>query len=180
VEHEPGLGGFGGAHHRVLKDARRLTSDVPENDVALANTARSYLAFWQADASILFRKEEEVLLPVLARHKVDLGEPVMRMLAQHASIRGLVMELGDEVIRAETRPETLRSLGEQLEAHVRLEEREVLPLIEGALPEHALEEVSARLAVFEAGLRADPWVPSEGLSFGPWPGPGDSEGGGFD
>ena len=97
MEHEPGLGGFGGAHHRVLKDARRLTSDVPENDVALANTARSYLAFWQADASILFRKEEEVLLPVLARHKEDLGEPVMRMLAQHASIRGLVMELGERL-----------------------------------------------------------------------------------
>ncbi len=56
----------------------------------------------------------------------------------------------------------------------------MLPLIEGALPEHALEEVGARLAVFEAGLRAEPWVPSEGLAFDPWPGPGDSEGGGFD
>jgi hypothetical protein len=56
----------------------------------------------------------------------------------------------------------------------------VLPLIEGTLPAHALEEVGARLAVFEAGLLAEPWVTPEGLSFDPWPGPGDSEGGGFD
>jgi iron-sulfur cluster repair protein YtfE (RIC family) len=180
VERQPGLEGFREADRRVLEHARRLAHAVPENDAALADNAGSFLAFWQADASILFRKEEEVLLPVLARHKEVLGEPVIRMLAQHASIRGLVMELGDEVFRAETRPETLRSLGEQLEAHVRLEEREVLPLIEETLPAHALEEVGARLAVFEAGLRAEPWVPSEGLSFDPWPGPGDSEGGGFD
>ena len=43
-----------------------------------------------------------------------------------------------------------------MEAHVRLKEREVLPLIEGPLPAHALEEAGARLAVFEAGLRAEP------------------------
>jgi hypothetical protein len=95
----------------------------------------------------------------------------MRMLTQHARIRGLVMELGDEVLRGETRPETLRSLGEQLDAHVRLEERTVCPLIERTHPAHVLQEVSARLEVFEAGPVAEPWVPSEGLSFDPWPGP---------
>ena len=67
-----------------------------------------------------------------------------------------------------------------MEAHVRFKEREVLPLNEETLTAHALEEVGARLAIFEAVLRAEPWVPSEGLSFDPWPAPGDSEGGGFD
>jgi hypothetical protein len=156
VEHQPGLEGFTGAHHYVLEHARRLTAAVPENDAALADTARSFLAFWQGDASILFRKEEEVLLPVLARHEGSLREPVMRRLAEHAQIRGLVMELSDEAVRGEVRLETLRSLGEQLEAHVRLEEREVLRLIEGTLPAQALEEVGARLAVFEAERRAEP------------------------
>jgi hypothetical protein len=69
---------------RILERARRLTVAVSENDVTLADTARSFLAFWQGGASILFRKEEEVLLPVLARHEGSLGEPMMRMLAQHA------------------------------------------------------------------------------------------------
>jgi iron-sulfur cluster repair protein YtfE (RIC family) len=181
VERRPGLGGFREAHHRVLEQARLLTAAVPENDVALADTARSFLAFWQGDASILFRKEEEVLLPVLVRHVGSLEEPVMQMLAQHASIRGLVMELSDEAVRGEVRRETLRSLEAQLENHIRLEERVVFLLIEETLPEHALKEAASRLEAFEiGGLPAEPWIPTGGLSFDPYPGPGDSEGGGWD
>jgi hypothetical protein len=40
---------------------------------------------------------------------------------------------------------TLKALGEQLEAHIRLEERRVFPFIEETLPEHALKEVTSRL-----------------------------------
>jgi hemerythrin-like domain-containing protein len=42
-----------------------------------------------------FRKEEEVLLPVLARYVQDvLGRRhVVKMLAKHARIRGLVMQI---------------------------------------------------------------------------------------
>jgi hypothetical protein len=53
-------------------------------------------------------------------------------------------------------------------------------MIEEALSAGALEEVASRLAVAEAGSRAEPWVPTEGLSYGPFPGSGDSEGGGWD
>jgi iron-sulfur cluster repair protein YtfE (RIC family) len=181
VQRQPGLEGFTGPHHRLLEHARRLTAAVPENEVALADTARSFLAFWQGGASILFRKEEEVLLPVLARHEGSLGEPMMRMLAQHAQIRGLVLELSDETVRGEVQRGTLESLGAQLEDHVRLEGRVVLPLIEESLPEHALEEAASRLKTFEtSGVPAEPWVPAGGLSFEPYPGPGDSEGGGWD
>jgi hemerythrin-like domain-containing protein len=105
-----------------------------KNDVALANTARAYLEFWQGDLSILFRKEEEVLLPVLARHAGSLEEPVMQMLVQHASVRGLVMQLSDEAVRGEVRRETLRRLGGRPEDHVRLEDHVGLPLIEETLP----------------------------------------------
>lgn len=182
MERQPDLEGFREAHHRVLEQVRRLTAAVPENDVALADTARSFLAFWQGDASILFRKEEEVLLPMLARYGGDLEEkPIARMLAQHASIRGLVMELSDEAMRGEVRRETLRSLEAQLENHIRLEDHAVLPSIEETLPEHAFEEVASRLEAFEVGgPPAEPWVPTGDLSFDPYPGPGDSEGGGWD
>ena len=50
------------------------------------------------------------------------------MLAQHARIRGLVMELSDEATSGNVRPETLRNIGEELEQHIRLEEREVFLL----------------------------------------------------
>ena len=72
-----------------------------------------------------FRKEEEVLLPILARYVRDvLGRrPVVKMLAKHVRIRCLVMQLSDEYAGRDVRPETLGEIGELLEAHIRLEER---------------------------------------------------------
>ena len=75
---------------------------------------------------------------------------------------------------------TLEGIGELLEPHIRLEEREVFPMIEEILPEEGLKEVASWLKVKEARPQTEPWVPKEGLSYEPWPGPGDSEGGGYD
>jgi hemerythrin-like domain-containing protein len=105
---------------------------------------------------------------------------VVEMLEDHARIRGLVMRLSDEVVGGNVRPETLREIGDRLEAHIRLEERVVFPLVEESLPEAALTELAARLEVKDAGPSVEPWVPAEELSYAPWPGPGDSEGGGYD
>lgn len=169
-------------HHQGLVQARRLRKAAAGEEAgSLKESAKAFLEFWQRDTSAHFRREEEVLLPVLARYGQDvLGRgPVVEMLGQHARIRGLVMQLSDEYADGNLRPETLGEIGELLEAHIRLEEREVFPMIEEALPEAALKEVTSRLAVKEAGPRVEPWVPTEGLSYDPWPGPGDSEGGGW-
>jgi hypothetical protein len=48
------------------------------------------------------------------------------------------------------------------------------------LPQEGLKELAARLEAKETGPRAEPWVPTEDLSYESWPGPGDSEGGGWD
>jgi hypothetical protein len=56
----------------------------------------------------------------------------------------------------------------------------VFPMIEEVLPQEGLEELGSRLRVQEAGPRAEPWVPTDGLYYDPWPSPGDSEGGGYD
>lgn len=76
------------------------------------------------------------------------AEPVAEMLVQHARIRGLAMQLGEEAGRDEVRVETLRELGERLEAHIRLEERVVFPMIEENLPERALHEFASLLGDF--------------------------------
>ena len=169
-------------HHHGLVHARRLRR-AAEGDGAhpAGATAKDFLDLWQKDTAIHFRKEEEVLLPVVARHGGDVTrEPLVEMLEEHAKLRGLVMRLSDEVVGGKVRPETLREIGEQLEAHIRLEERVVFPLVEESLPDAALKELAARLEVKEAGPRFEPWVPAEELSYAPWPGPGDSEGGGYD
>jgi len=134
--------------------------------------ARGFLEFWQKDASIHFRKEEEVLLPMVARHAVDLSnEPLVKMLEDHVRIRGLVMRLSDEVVDGNVRTEMLLEIGDRLEAHIRLEEGLVFPLIEESLSQHALTELAARLEVRESGPMAELWTPAELLSYAPWPGP---------
>ncbi len=169
---------FSDDHHQGLVNARRLRRAASGEGGNPAGTAQDFLDFWQRDTSRHFRKEEEVLLPVLARYGGDVGKrPILQMLTQHARIRGLAMQLSDELKQDRVREDTLRNLGEQLEAHIRLEERRVLPFIEETLPEHALQEVASRLEVFETEPPHESWVPAEGFSFDPWPGPGDSEGG---
>jgi hemerythrin-like domain-containing protein len=169
-------------HHHGLVHARRLRKVADGDEVhSVDPVAKEFLDFWQQDTAIHFRKEEEVLLPVVVRHGGDLSrEPLLEMLAQHARIRALVMQLSDEVVGGNVRSKTLHEIGEQLEAHIRLEEQTVFPLVEKSLSQAALTELAARLEVKEAGPRIEPWVPAEELSYAPWPGPGDSEGGGYD
>jgi hemerythrin-like domain-containing protein len=169
-------------HHHGLVHARRLRTAAEGDEANAAEpVAKEFLDFWQKETALHFRKEEEVLLPVMARHGGNLSwEPLVGMLEGHARIRGLVMRLSDEVVGGNVRPQTLHEIGEQLEAHIRLEERAVFPLVEESLSEAALTELAARLEVKEAGPRVEPWVPAEELSYAPWPGPGDSEGGGYD
>jgi hemerythrin-like domain-containing protein len=166
-------------HHHGLVQARRLQK-ATEADSAEA-AVKGFLDFWQEDTSLHFRREEEILLPVMARYGGDFSrEPLVKMLEDHARIRGLVMQLSDEAIGGNVRLETLHEIGRRLQAHIRLEERVVFPLMEESLPETALKELAARLEVKEAGPRVEPWLPAEELSYAPWPGPGDSEGGRYD
>jgi hemerythrin-like domain-containing protein len=182
VKRTPELRTLSEDHHHGLVQARRLRKAAEGDQTTSAeSTARNFLDFWQKDTALHFRKEEEVLLPVMARYGGDLSrEPLVEMIEDHARIRGLVMQLSDEAMGGHVRLETLYEIAERLEAHIRLEERVVFPLIEESLSEAALTELAARLEVREAGPRAEPWVPAQELSYAPWPGPGDSEGGGYD
>lgn len=152
-------------HHRSLVQARRLRSAASGETHDRVDAARAFLEFWRKETSAHFRKEEEVLLPVLARHGGDpASEPLVEMLAQHARIRGLVMQLSDEATVGDAPSETVRSIGELLEAHIRLEERRVFPMIEEILSTDALGEVASRLAAAEAVMDTEPRVQTEGLS----------------
>jgi hemerythrin-like domain-containing protein len=179
VKRTPELRTLSEDHHHALVQARRLRN-ATEADSAEA-AVKGFLDFWQKDTALHFRKEEEVLLPVMARYGGDLSRrPLVEMMEDHARIRGLVMQLSDEAIGENDRLKTLHEIGERLEAHIRLEERVVFPLIEESLSEAALKELAVRLEVKDAVPRTEPWVPAEELSYAPWPDPGDSEGGGYD
>lgn len=146
VKRHPSLRKLSDDHHGGLVWARRLRRAAAGEGDPPAEVAREFLRFWDTDTSLHFREEEEVLLAVYARYGGDLGaEPIREMVADHARIRGLVMVLTEEVRSSGVGTGTLRGIGERLEAHIRLEERRVFPLLEADLPEEGLEEVGARL-----------------------------------
>ena len=131
-------------HHVALVAAQRLRrADEP------APARDAFLAFWREHGAQHFRIEEEVLLPAFAAHADPDAECVARMLIDHARIRAAAARLEDD---ADPPVETLHELGTMLERHVRLEEREVFPLIEAALPEAAAERLVEAVLAAERGV----------------------------
>lgn len=147
MKRHPALRSFSDDHHQGLVRALRLRRAAGGEGKEPAEAAKDFLGFWREDTRLHFRREEEVLLPVLAAWGMDLErEPFTTMLAQHARLRGLVMRLEDEAGSVD--PEVLAEIGQLLEAHIRLEERVIFPLIEETLPEEGMREVARRDEAF--------------------------------
>ena len=68
MKRHPSLRPFSDDHHQGLVNARRLKRAASGEEPHAANIARDFLEFWRRDTSLHFRKEEEVLLPVLPRY----------------------------------------------------------------------------------------------------------------
>ena len=130
-------------HHQALALAQRLRR-ASEQDAAAVRAA--FLEYWHHHGQAHFRVEEEVLLPAFAEHGDPGDERVVRMLVDHVRIRRDARRLEQDAGPA---PADLHALGTALERHVRLEEREVFPLIEAALPADAAD------ALVDAVLKAE-------------------------
>jgi hemerythrin-like domain-containing protein len=111
-------------HHVALVAAQRLRRAT---EAKAAEAREQFLAFWHEHGAKHFRVEEDVLLPLFASHGDPDDERIVRMLVDHVRIRARVLAIETAGV------DDLHALGEQLAAHVRLEEREVFPLIEAAL-----------------------------------------------
>jgi hypothetical protein len=137
MKRHPALVPLSRDHHHALVIARLLRRasirTAPE-------AARAFLAHWEAEETLHFRLEEELLLPAYAAH----GEPdhpaIVRTLVDHMLIRRDAAQL------AATPPlELLHDLGVRLADHVRFEEHELFTLIETVIPEHELEALGDRI-----------------------------------
>ena len=120
-------------HHHTLVEARRLRR-AAESDDDPAPAADAFRRHFAAAVVPHFREEEELLFPLVAG--AEEARPLLvQALLDHQRLRALVGELdGASDLRA-----SLRELGERLEAHVRLEERDLFPLIE-RLAANALDD----------------------------------------
>jgi iron-sulfur cluster repair protein YtfE (RIC family) len=115
-------------HHQALVVAQQL-SRADAADAAAARTR--FLEFWQQDGRHHFQLEEELLLPAYAAHGDPRHPLVLQVLGDHVSIRSQAARIGSD---PEPPLAALNALGTELAAHVRLEERQLFPLIEAAMP----------------------------------------------
>jgi iron-sulfur cluster repair protein YtfE (RIC family) len=139
VKRHPALVELSRDHQHALAIAhglRRATQhDAPE-------AAAAFQAFWKAEGRMHFRMEEELLLPAVASRGDARNPTVVQVLVDHVEIRAAAR-------RVATRTASLvelHLLGDRLAAHVRLEERELFPLIEAALTERELDRLGVELA----------------------------------
>jgi hemerythrin-like domain-containing protein len=143
MKRHPALQPLSRDHHQALRIAQRLRR---ASDAEIPVVRDAFLAFWHEHGQAHFRVEEEVLLPAFAAHGDPADARVVAMLVDHVRIRAHAQRLdrdGDAPLAE------LHALGTALERHVRLEEREVFPLVEAALP------AAAAAALVDAVLEAE-------------------------
>jgi Hemerythrin HHE cation binding domain len=139
VKRDPSLISLSRDHHQALSVAQQLRR-VDGETVEEARAA--FLAFWAGHGRAHFRLEEDVLLPAFAGHGDSHHPLVARVLCDHVAIR----QRADALTRNRAATvATLQELGVRLADHVRLEERELFPLIERAMPASQLAALADAL-----------------------------------
>ncbi len=129
-------------HQHELAHARRLLRAAraePEERLAAAS---AYVEAFFAETVEHFRREEEILFPLYLRH-TSSTPTLERILREHMQLHGLVRALRAAAAAGDIPPEALRTLGELLHDHVRVEERQLFAEIERIVP--SAELVGARL-----------------------------------
>jgi hemerythrin-like domain-containing protein len=139
-------------HHHALVQASALIAASEADEPARVETARTFLDLDRRDTLLHFHEEEEVLFPRLLESVDSVPQALINVLVDHVRIHGMVTRLKTAVEQGDVGTDQLRELGERLRAHIRLEERELLPLIERSVPEPLLGAVN-----FAERKRSNKW-----------------------
>jgi hemerythrin HHE cation binding domain-containing protein len=151
MKRDPALTSLSHDHHQALFVAQKLRRARAES---AADARAAFLTFWNGPGHAHFRIEEQVLLPAYAGHGDPHHPLVARALCDHVEIRSRAAAVARDPAPGAI---ALNELGARIGDHVRLEERELFPLIEQTLPAERLATLAAELAQAEAaeGTPAD-------------------------
>ncbi len=129
-------------HHNGLVHALRLRRAAADGDAsARLAAAREFVEFFRNEERVHLRDEEEELFPLLLRHVPWQPAPLREARVQHVQLEGFARTLEIAVAAGIVDRETLDAAGELLDAHIRLEERQLFPLIEELVPDDALRRL---------------------------------------
>ncbi len=156
LKRHPSLQDLSRDHNHALIQAHLMRESAQGDEDARppAEMAREFLEFWEQDANPHFREEEEVLLPVYARHVVpSADEQVRQMLDDHAWFRDVVFELRRQLEAGEDVSELLGEIGRRLHDHARLEERHIFERMQEVMTDEDLVDVGERSRMFREQWR---------------------------
>lgn len=131
MRRSPALRPLSDDHHGALVLARRCRRAASEADgAALARLRDEALAAWAGELAPHFAIEEEALIPAL--RELGASDHADGILADHARLRSL-RERVAQGAPDRALAEALVAFGEQLERHVRYEERRVFAEVQDRL-----------------------------------------------
>jgi len=140
-------------HYFALEQGQRLRRAQVDGLDAISD---GFLKFWHGKMVHHFREEEEVLLPILARHRPSDDPAVVTVLVQHVDIARYAIDL-----ESGRRDITIaHSLGALIDRHVRHEETVLFPMIETTLSQAELTDLAARLTAFDRVEGGDSFCPT--------------------
>jgi len=129
-------------HHDGLVQAVRLRRAAADGDASTRlAAAREFVEFFRNEERVHLRDEEEELFPLFLRHVPSQPAPLREARAQHMELEGFARKLEIAAAAGIADRETLEAAGELLDAHIRVEERQLFPLIEGLVPDDELRSL---------------------------------------
>jgi hemerythrin-like domain-containing protein len=129
-------------HHNGLVQALRLRRAAAAGDAsARLEATRKFGEFFRNEERVHLQDEEEKLFPLLLRHVRSQPAPLREARVQHMQLEGFARELDIAVTAGIVDRETLDAAGELLDEHIRLEERQLFPLIEELVPDDELRRL---------------------------------------
>jgi hemerythrin-like domain-containing protein len=126
-------------HHHALAACRRLRLAAAEASARSAG-ARVFVDFFMTDGLMHFREEEEQLFPLVVGEEAAKS-PLQKVMVEHLEIHAAVQDLAAEVSADALSANSMISLADLLEGHVRFEERVLFPLIESMVGDERLREL---------------------------------------
>lgn len=129
-------------HHHALAQARRLTEAASISDDSERRRAtQDFINFYLGSLVRHFREEEELFFAPIVDHE-SAQALVLRALTEHLRVHARVRRLKRDLVAGVVEPTRLHELSQLLTAHVRFEERDLLPLIEQLLTEDELKDLA--------------------------------------
>jgi len=138
VRRHPALVQLSQEHQRELAHAWRLLGAAGAGREERLAAASAYVDAFFAETVEHFRREEEILFPLYLRH-AGSTPTLERILREHMQLHGLARALRAAAAAGEIPPQALRTPGELLHDHVRVEERELFQEIERIVPTTELD-----------------------------------------